>query len=408
MNQKLRQIVSYLGLFFFTSGISYFFFARFLPPKTPPPRQASTQLTPAKSGILIFSGPKTEACPINGQLYTREEKDLWSQTRPLLAMIENHVDARPQSGLTTADLVYEAVAEGGITRFLAVYYCAAQKGSSQKYDIGPVRSTRTYFLDLASEYGDYPLYVHVGGANCSAATPGGACTTHRQAQAVEQIAAYGWNNAGTWGDLSQFALSYRVCRREPERTGTVKDTEHTMYCSTKELWNEAAINPKRGLTNITKMTNQPWNKYFKSWGFKQKDQAASGQSTNFINFVFWTGHQDYAVTWAYNSTTNSYLRFSGGLPHVDFDSQEQLLAKNIVLQFVKESRSIDVHLHNLYQIIGTGKGLLFQNGSKTDISWTKASRTSRTIFRDVNNKEINFVPGPIWVEILPLNTAVTY
>ena len=63
-------------------------------------------------------------------------------------MIENSVDARPQSGLSSADVIYEAVAEGGITRFLTVYYC------QDPVEVGPVRSARTYYVDFASEYGD--------------------------------------------------------------------------------------------------------------------------------------------------------------------------------------------------------------------------------------------------------------
>ena len=132
---------------------------------------------------------------------------------------------------------------------MAVFYCGQVAGSeSNRYDLGPVRSARTYFLDLASEYSDYPLYNHVGGANCSAATNTSPCTTNTKAQAIEQISSYGWNSKGTWSDLSQFALSYKACRREPERTGKVVATEHTMYCSSKELWD---LVEKRGLTNMT-------------------------------------------------------------------------------------------------------------------------------------------------------------
>jgi hypothetical protein len=85
-----------------------------------------------------------------------------------------------------------------------------------------------------------------------------------------------------------------------------------------------------------------------------------------------------------------------------------LSTKNIIVQYAKESRSVDEHLHNLYDLIGTGTGYLFQNGSKTDITWSKANRTSRTIYKDKAGKEVNFVPGQIWIEILPTNTPITY
>ena len=106
------------------------------------------------------SGPRDQKCPLNGAYFTKGEREVWEKRRPLAVMIENHADSRPQSGLSRADVVYEAVAEGGISRFLAVFYCGAAAGSAKPYDVGPVRSARTYFLDWASEYADYPLYLH--------------------------------------------------------------------------------------------------------------------------------------------------------------------------------------------------------------------------------------------------------
>src|SRR3990167_11294543 len=79
---------------------------------------------------------KTEECPLNGQLYGKSSKSKWDKRRPLGIMVENSTEARPQSGLSSADIVYEAVAEGGITRFLAIYYC-----EDASY-VGPVRLTR--------------------------------------------------------------------------------------------------------------------------------------------------------------------------------------------------------------------------------------------------------------------------
>lgn len=411
MTPKIKSLFVYLGLFLVVAGLSFLFFDHFLPNQSLSllPQKtlvtSSNTPTPPKAGFLTFEGPKTETCPLNGALYTSSEKELWSTHRPLMVMIENHQDARPQSGLANADVVYEVVAEGGITRFMALFYCAVQKGSPNRYDVGPVRSARTYFLDLASEYSDYPLYAHVGGANCSAATPGGPCTTNRKAQAIEQIASYGWNNKGTWGDLSQFSLSYKVCRREPERTGEVRDTEHTMYCSTKELWQIAA---DRGLTNQTVVNKTSWDKNFRPWNFTQKDQSIATPLAKNISFDFWSGYKDYSVAWSYRPSTNDYSRQNGGQPHTDFNTGEVITAKNIVFQFVKESRSVDEHMHNLYEVIGSGTGYLFQNGDKIDITWTKASRTARTIFKDKNGQEVKFVPGTIWVEIVSKNTTVNY
>ena len=101
---------------------------------------------------LVFdaTAKKTEECPLNGEKYSKEQKNWWEKHRPLGIMIENHQESRPQSGLNAADVIYESVAEGGITRYLAVYYC------NDAGIVGPVRSARTYFLDYISEYGKYP------------------------------------------------------------------------------------------------------------------------------------------------------------------------------------------------------------------------------------------------------------
>ena len=406
MNSKNLKIALYSFVFVIGTSASYLLFASAFPVKSNP---SSSSLTPTpisspETGYLSLEGPKTEVCPLSGEKFSIEAKNLWSTRRPLAVMIENHLDSRPQSGLMNADIVYEAIAEGGITRFMAVFYCNATRTSTQKYDVGPVRSARTYFLDLASEYADYPLYAHVGGANCSAATPGGPCTTSVKALAIEQISKYGWNNKGTWGDLSQFSLSYKACRREPDRTGETWVTEHTMYCSTTELWNVAA---SRGLTNQTQINNSSWDKKFKPWSFTAEDKS-TGATVSSISFDFW-GDKAYGVNWKYDTVANRYLRTNGGESVVDFNNQQQISTKNLIIQFAKESRSIDEHAHNLYAVVGSGTGLYFSNGQKTEVTWSKADRQARTIFKDkLSGKEINFVPGQIWVEILPLGNKISY
>ena len=107
----------------------------------------SSPLPQDASGKTAFddSLPKTEKCPLTNQLFSKQQREWWEKHRPLGVMIENHEEARPQSGLSSADIVYEAVAEGGITRFLAVFYC------QDAGVVGPVRSARTYFIDFISE-----------------------------------------------------------------------------------------------------------------------------------------------------------------------------------------------------------------------------------------------------------------
>ena len=176
----LPLILGFLGLFLVSTGVSLAGFT-FLVKNTSP--EVVNNSLDGKVSRVDLSKPKTESCPINGEMYTKAQKDLWMTKRPIVAVIENHLESRPQSSLSKADVVYEAIAEGGVTRFMAMFYCGIAA-----YDIGlaPVRSARTYFVDWVSEYD--ALYNHVGGA--------GRCsddTVDERAKALCQIGKYGIN-----------------------------------------------------------------------------------------------------------------------------------------------------------------------------------------------------------------------
>ena len=391
MNKKTKLILIGLGVYFLTTGVTFGLFSKF--------GQASTIVTPVVNETdpaqqQAFQGPKTEVCPINGVKYTKEQRKIWEDRRPLLVMIENHEESRPQSGLSRADVVYEAVAEGGITRLMGVYYCEATEPYQREYDLGPVRSARTYFLDWASEYGDYPLYVHVGGAHCS--LEGGRCTTDPRAQALEQIGQYGWLDQRN--DMNQFALSYQQCRREPERTGVAKATEHTMYCDTTNLWEEAK---DRGLT-------EGWEEDFVSWEFKDEAKPDQRGNVDELSFDFWEGYSAYQVTWQYSQESNSYRRYNGGEVHEEFLTGDQVESKVVVVQFAEEIGPVDKHKHLVYETIGSGDALIFQDGEVIEGSWQKDSRQNRTIFYDDAGGEVKFNRGQIWIEVLPLGNQVDY
>ncbi len=400
MKKKLVVfIVAGLGLYLSSTGISYAFFSWKKSKPSEDIVSPAVEKAIRENGVVEFTGPKDEACPLNGEFFTKQEKDLWEQRRPLTVMIENHEDSRPQSGLSRADIVYEAVAEGGITRFLAIYYCgAAGPWTQRKYDLGPVRSARTYFLDLASEYADYPLYVHVGGAgNCNDST------VDSRARALCQLDKYGWKSKDHWSDMDQFALSYKVCRREPERTGKVVATEHTMYCDSQILWQEAA---DRDLA--AKNDGDQWDDNFKEWQFKDEAKAEDRGSVARIAFDFWKGYQAYGVEWTYDRASNLYKRNNGGAPHLDFLTQNQLQAKVVIVQLAQETGPVDEHKHLLYKLIGQGKAIIFQDGKAVEGTWSKKDRQARTIFKDSAGKEIKLNRGKIWIEILPQGNKVDY
>lgn len=394
-----KKWLVYLGFYLIVTGVSFVVFSSLqkemaiVSPINQGEQDINDQKTPR------FSGPTDQQCPINGEMFTKGQREIWETKRPLLVMIENHEDCRPQTGLSKADIVYEAVAEGGITRFMGVFYCRAAEPADKKYDLGPVRSSRTYFLDIASEYADYPLYVHVGGA--------GLCndpTVASKAKALCQIENYGWKDKDHWSDLDQFALSYKVCRREPDRTGKTVATEHTMYCDSDSLWNEAA---KRGLA-AKGQTGDLWNENFVSWKFKKDLEKDKTGSVNKIAFDFWKGYSAYSVVWNYEEETNLYLRENGGVSHLDFGTNAQIRSKVVIIQFVQETGPVDEHKHMLYKMIGSGKALIFQDGKVIEGKWTKDSRQDRTIFTDSRGKEVELNQGQVWIEILPAGNKVEY
>lgn len=94
--------------------------------------------------------------------------------------------------------------------------------------------------------------------------------------------------------------------------------------------------------------------------------------------------------------------------HIDLATGKQLTAKDVVILFAKEKGPVDRNLHMFYTTIGTGNAIVFQNGIAIKGTWTKVTRTDRTIFKDETGKEISFVRGPIWIELVPAGNPVTY
>ncbi|MBI4008839.1 DUF3048 domain-containing protein [Candidatus Roizmanbacteria bacterium] len=394
INKKIAFII-FLLAFFLSAFISYSVLGtsggNILAPqsKYKPPSQNGSRTDDSASP----NEPKTEECPLNGQLFGESKKERWQRRRPLGIMVENHTESRPQSGLSSADVIYEAVAEGGITRFLAIYYC------QDANIVGPVRSARIYFVKALQEYGAYPLYAHVGGAN-----------TDGPADALGEINELGW---GLYNDLNQFGVPFPNFWRDQDRLknkdGTQIATEHTVYTNTSKLWDFAKT--KRDLTNIDKK-GKSWDATFEKWKFK--DDAKSNERGKIINvsFGFWDLFaSDYSVVWNYDVVTNSYKRKNGGSPQLDKNTGKQMEAKNVVIVFSNETAVNDGYekgQHLFYKITGSGNGLVFQDGEVTKVTWNKKREEARMKFFDENGKEVQFVRGKIFIEILPIGNKVTY
>ncbi|MDQ3238921.1 MAG: DUF3048 domain-containing protein, partial [bacterium] len=186
-------------------------------------------------------------CPLNGKKYDTKSQIEWEQKLPVAVMIENHPESRPQSGLNSADVVYEAVAEGGITRFMALFLC-----EPSPQIVGPVRSARTYFLDWLQEYN--PLYAHVGGAN----TPG-------RADALGQIRQYGIK------DLDQMGAGLEGGYYRDENRIPSVALEHTMYLNIDKLREYGSKKFKWGVESPTGR----WESTFERLKFKEVNEGGT-------------------------------------------------------------------------------------------------------------------------------------
>jgi hypothetical protein len=379
MSSKKIIILSLVGaLFLAISGVGAYEVTKYI--NTPQLAPVQSNDPSQSSGPSIKPVAADSYCPFNGKKYTVDDQLRWEQEHPLAVMIENHPDARPQSGLTNADVVYEAVAEGGITRFMAVFLC-----EEPPQFVGPVRSARTYFLDWLSEYNAF--YTHVGGANSDG-----------KADALQQIKDYGIKDFdGISGDPSQ---GWQRIDNPDHQVAY----EHTMYLDANRLRQFAADKFKWTAT----VNGARWDSTFEKWQFAENTktpmtQEASSAAT--IKYSFWPNSENlFAVEWTYNSTSNTYARKMAGESHVDKAAKKQIEATNVIVMLQEESKADDDYhdnLHLLYKTTGSGEAYFFKNGKMIKATWSKSGRTARTKFFDQSGKEIPMERGKIWISIVP-------
>ncbi|HTK03757.1 MAG TPA: DUF3048 domain-containing protein, partial [Alphaproteobacteria bacterium] len=296
MNKKLQIITIFIGLFLVSIGVSLFVFYLISP------KGAANLVTQVnKKTKFNLSLPKTEECPINGQKYTKPEADVWNTRRPIIQMIENHTDARPESGLSRADVVYEAVAEGGITRFAAVFYCGAV---AEDVTTAPLRSARVYFISMAAGYGKLPLYLHQGEANniCNDC-PGGIKSKKQIDPTVNALTVFeklGWQGGPRGNNLDGgYNIGFPIVVRDQYRLSTTPAAwEHSVKVDLDQVWKEAE---KRDL-GFKDESGTAWTQGFRKWIFQ--DGAASNSPTGTdIAFNFWDSMAGYDVEWKYDAAT---------------------------------------------------------------------------------------------------------
>lgn len=299
--------------------------------------------------------------PING-LMIEESKFNAIKTRPILAVIiQNHIASRPEFGLNEADVVYETLAEGGITRFMGVFW------SEEASKVMSVRSARKYFVDLLGDY-NKPAFMHIGYAD--------------GADNVSAIKAIR-NNAVR--DLENLRGSYERdlnCQK-------TKAVEHCAYSSTTKLWELAAS--ANWTSDITQLT---------SWKFKEKNEPTKivgKEVTDFTTKFSGLYANDYSVTWKYNAEKGKYLRFnSNGTPYLDGNGT-QVETEVVIYQKITSYLSGDSKGHMVQEVIGSGTGYVMQGGKSYSVTWKKPTYASRTQFFDATTgEEFVFNRGKQW------------
>ncbi len=265
-------------------------------------------------------------------------------------MIENSPDARPQSGLKSAGVVFEAIAEGGITRFLALYQ------ESKPALVGPVRSVRLYYVDWLAPF--QASVAHVGGSKF----------------ALDEV------RNGSYRDLDQFFNGASYWR------ATDRYEPHNVYTNFQRL---DALNTKKGYATSV----------FTAWP-RTDGKPAKTVTAGTIN-VHISGAL-YDSSYVYDPVANNYIRSEGGKPHLDREGGNITPSVVIVMDTV-ESRIFEDGWREQITTIGSGKAHIFQNGIVTEATWTKSDRGSQIKFTDTTGKEIALNRGQTWITAVPAN-----
>jgi len=285
----------------------------------------------------------------------------WNQL-PFGIMIENTPNARPQSGLGQASIVYETLAEGGVTRFLAIF-----PQSVKPKTVGPVRSSRPYYVDWAKEFD--AIYLHAGGSR----------------DALNEI---GRLKVRSFDALTKRAynFTYRKC------SGV-----HCLYTNKIRL---------DKLAKQYKLTTANANS--DGWIFKNDEPLAKRQKNAKTITIDFNG-RTYRVDWKYNRKTNRYKRWNGGVIAKDANTGKQLTASNVLVMRVPKEKVLDRKARISLQLVGKGSATLYRDGNAINLQWKKSSSSAKTKFYSKKTgKEIEFNRGTTWIEVVPGTRKVTY
>src|SRR6056297_595907 len=283
--------------------------------------------------------------------------------RVFAIMFDNHYGARPQAGLSEADIVYEILAEGWITRYMGIFQ------SQYPENIGPVRSARDYFLDRALEYDAF--YTHVGGS------PKGLADIKR---------------------LNAYDIDAMACRANTFWRIDYKKIPHNMYTSSDAIIKEV------------ERKNYALENSIDFCDFYKKDTMLNGEKGRIIKITYMkpTSYDSigYVSEFRYDENTGLYIRLVNGNEYIDENNKEVLTTKNILVQYAKH-QVIDNVGRRKVDFVGTGKGLYFTNGEYIPVTWEKLSEKGRTKFYNASGEVIQLNRGNTWVQVVPTNLDVS-
>ncbi len=279
--------------------------------------------------------------------------------RPLAILIDNLCDVpsecvRPQDGLADADIVIEVTDEGGITRYIAIF------GADKIVDvIGPVRSSRPYFSEIA--FGFDPLYGHWG------ASP------------------MGYENIDHLGILDLCPIRTNA----PGERDSSRVAPHNAYMSAIDL-RQAAKNLDYELEG----GKSP---------LKFKEDALEDERGEEDTIIINITRPPYQAKYIYDKESNSYMRYTGGALHKDRISGKQIIAKNIIVHITDISRDISSKKEGYMVVRTTGYGgaLFFMDGKVIKGYWGRASAADPYLYIDEEGRPIGFNAGSTWISFIP-------
>lgn len=280
--------------------------------------------------------------------------------RPIAVMIDNHKGAWPQAGINEAYVVYEIIVEGGETRLMPIF-----KGKDLD-KIGPVRSSRHYYLDYAME--NDAIYVHFGWSP----------------QAESDISKYKVNNIN--GIIQSSTDFWRV---------KDKKAPHNAVTNTKKILEMATSKGYRTTSSAKSVLNYK----------KDEVNLEEGIIANEVTIPYSYLHE---VSYKYNTETKKYERYARGTKQTDWETKEVIATKNIIITFAENYTLTDRENKGRQGLknIGDKKGYYITNGKAIEIVCSKPSRTEKTVYKDLLGNEINVNDGNTFIQICPIDANV--